>query len=81
MLGKRRAALGAADVKYFVERYLRQKVKSEKVICEKIKGGRVEVRTASPTLQQEVYLLEYDLKLALNKELNFKLKELKVFTR
>lgn len=70
--------LEASDVRHFIERYLSAKVSSNQIICDRVRGGRVVIRVGSPTLQQEVYLLEYDLAQELAREANYKLKSLRV---
>ena len=75
---KASVSLDENDVRYFIERYLQKELKTSAIFCERASKGLVVVRAGSPLLQQEVYLLKYDLVLALKREVNFALKELKV---
>lgn len=65
------------DVKYFIERYLRSKLSTDALYCEEVRGGRARIRVNLPILQQEVCLMEYDVKRALKKKLHYTLKEIK----
>lgn len=78
LLGRRRHVLNDLDVRHFIERYLRKKIKVVAVYCESYKDGYAVVRVSSPVLQQEVRLLEYELKQALKSEISYHLKELRV---
>ena len=70
--------LDEGDIRHFVGRYLQKKLKANTIFCERVNKGQVAVRAGSPLLQQEVYLLEYDLALALKREADYTLKEFKV---
>lgn len=50
------------DLRYLVQNFLRAKTRSDQIYCYQVQGGAVSLRVGSPTLQQEVRLLEYDLK-------------------
>ncbi len=53
---------GEEDLRYVVQGWLRAKTKSDQVYCYRVRSGVVSLHVGSPTLQQEVRLLEYDLK-------------------
>lgn len=65
------------DVKYFIERYLRSELSTDALYCEGVRGNRAQIRVSSPLLQQEVCLMEYDVKQALKEKLHYTLKEIK----
>ena len=70
--------LNEGDVKHFIERYFRERLVTDVLYCKEVKGGRAWVRASSPTLQQEAYLLEHDIRRALAQEMDYELKSLKV---
>jgi hypothetical protein len=69
---------GPADAKYFIQEWLQGELKTDGVLIEGVQGGAVHVRVKTPTLKQEVLLLQYDLEQALKRDLKFTLKNLKV---
>jgi hypothetical protein len=71
-------ALDEVDRRHFIERYLRDKIGTSALFCDRASQGRIIVRAASPPVRQEVYLLEYDLAKELKREVSFDLKELTV---
>lgn len=73
-----RPLLDEVDVKHFIERYLKKELAANTLYCESVEGGRAQVRVGSPILQQEVCLLEHDIKQALAQELDYSLKSVKV---
>ena len=77
---KERISWQESDVKYFVQNFLRSMVHSDGLYCHDVVKGTITVRVSSPTLVQEVRLLEHDLRLALEKEATYALKKLKVVT-
>ncbi len=68
----------ASDLKYLVQNYLREQLKTEAIHCHSVQDGIAVVRTTSPTLHQEIRLLEHDLKQELAKEAKYELKAVKV---
>lgn len=66
------------DIKYFIQDYLRGMAKSEGVYCQHVKDGVATVRVDTPTMQQEIHLLEYDLKQAVAEKTQYTLKSLKI---
>ena len=77
----RRTHLGweETDVKHFIEQYFQNRVKTDALYCEKVNNGVAVVRVGSPTTQQEVTLLEFDLMRDLYQRTNYKLKQLIVY--
>lgn len=69
-----------SDVKYFVQDFLRSMVRSDGLYCHDVTKGMITVRVNSPTLVQEVRLLEHDLRIALEKEATYTLRKLKIVT-
>ena len=69
-----------SDIKYFVQDFLRSMVHSDGLYCQDVVKGSVTVRVSSPTLVQEVRLLEHDLRVALEKEATYTLKKLRIVT-
>lgn len=67
-----------ADLCYFIQRWLRNRIGSEEINCEHIRGGVASIRVATPALQQAAYLLEYDLGQALQQETQQELAGLRV---
>lgn len=67
-----------ADVRYWVNQFLAQEVKSNDVYCESASAGQLVVRVTSALLKQEVLLLEYDLRRALKEQGQWHLTELVV---
>lgn len=49
------------DVRYYIQDFLRQHVRSESVYCDVFHEGVAEVRVGSSALQQVAQLCEYDL--------------------
>jgi len=70
--------IGATDLKYLVQNYLRDQLKSNDLYCHSVHDGVAVIRTVSPTLQQEIRLLEHDLKRELLKEADYTLKSIRV---
>jgi len=71
--------LDETDIRHYIERHLRELLKTPNIYCEKLKGGRAVLKVPTALLRQEVYLLEYDLAQLLKKEAEYKLKGLKVY--
>ncbi len=65
-------------VRYFIERYFRSELSTDALYCEGVRGNKAQVRVNSPLLQQEVCLMEYDVKQALREKLHYTLKEIKI---
>lgn len=74
----RREALGEADIRHFVERWLRRQLDDATVVCERARRGQVVVRVSSPVWAQEVLLWEYELGEVLRSEAGWHLRELTV---
>lgn len=66
------------DVRHFVQRFLRDLVRTEALYCEQAHTGLVVVRVASPSVQQEVLLLESDVRQALADSLGFSMHTFRV---
>jgi hypothetical protein len=77
---KKRASWQEGDIKYFIQDYLRRTTRSDQLYCQAVNNGRATVQVSSPMLQQEVRLLEYDLRQVLKSEANYRLKELQVIS-
>jgi hypothetical protein len=75
---KRDAGVEEDDIRYFVERVITQMTGSQEVRCVQARGGIVIIKTADAFIQQEVRLLEYDLRAILLKDFSFKMKVLKI---
>jgi hypothetical protein len=73
-----KVVLDETDVRHFVERYLAQQVGSGTVVCEEARDGRIVVRAREALVRQEIGLLEWDLRQALEREADFTLRELTV---
>lgn len=56
------------DTRYFVQDYLRAALRSDAVFCDSVSQGKGYVRVATPLLQQEVLLRQYDLMRTAEKE-------------
>jgi len=69
-------SLDELDIKHFIERYLRERLGSLAIYCERVREGQAVVRVPSPLLQQEVYLMEYDLALVLQREAHYTLRSI-----
>lgn len=69
-----------ADIKFFIQRYFQEKIKTEALYCEKVHNGVAVVRVASPVAQQEVTLLEFDLMRDLRAQTQYKLRQLIVYS-
>lgn len=67
------------DIKYYMERYLHTKVKSDQLYCEKVHGGVAVVRVGSATLQQEIMLLEFDIRREVLAATNYRIRQLVVY--
>lgn len=50
------------DVRYAIQDYLRQKLNTDALYCDEVKAGRVSVRVSGAVYQQEIRLIEEDLK-------------------
>lgn len=59
------------DVKYFIQNFLRTELKSDGVVCEMVEGEVVHIRVSTPTLKQEVLLLQRDIEEALQDQLQY----------
>jgi hypothetical protein len=62
-----------ADISFFIERYLRQELKTEALYCERVHGGVASVRCGSPALQQAALLSEFELQQLLRTETGYEL--------
>ncbi len=68
-----------ADVKYFIQQYFQQKIKTDALYCEKVNNGVAVVRVATATAQQEAMLLEFDLTRDLFRQTKYHLRQLIVY--
>lgn len=68
------------DIKYFIQDYLRQMIKSDQVFCHSVQGGQAVVYSVSPVLQQEIRLLEYDLRRVVKTHTGYTLAKLRVLS-
>lgn len=73
-----KAGLNESDMKYAVEKLLRDWLKSNEVRCERVESGRVVVRVLSPALRQEVLMRESQLKVELKKQHDYQMNKLLV---
>lgn len=71
--------LSEADIRHFIETWLQEQTGGEGIVCQRANGQVAEVRVSSPALQQEVLLLEYDLKRETKRETQFDIHRLRVF--
>ena len=51
-----------SDLKYLAQTYIRDELRSQHIYCAGTQAGILSIRVNSPTLQQAVHLLEYDLR-------------------
>ena len=70
--------LDETDMRFAVERLLKEWLKSSEVRCEKVEDGRVVVRVLSPALRQEVLLREAQLKTELKRQYDYRVSKLSV---
>lgn len=70
-----------ADIRYFIEGYLRRMLKSQAIYCESAAGGRVVIAVSSPSLQQEIHFLEAEVTKELEEVCHYQLSELRVIQR
>ncbi len=68
------------DVRYFIQDYLRRTIKSDQVLCQSVQAGRAVVWAASPVLQQEIRLLEYDVRRIVKAHTGYTLSTIKVLS-
>ena len=68
-----------ADVKYFIQHYLQEKIKTEALYCEKVNRGVAVVRVATAFAQQEATILEFDLARDLYQKTKYHLRQLIVY--
>lgn len=61
------------DVKYFIQNFFRQELKSDGVVCEMVEGDKAHVRVATATLKQEVILMQRDVEELLEEQLDYKI--------
>lgn len=66
--------MGEGEIRYWVERWLREKCGSEAVYCEYVRGEAVGVRVGTGWLRQEVTLWQEDLLALLQSDLGFSCK-------
>lgn len=67
-----------SDIRYAIEHYLQDQLKTDQVLCHLVKKGLVEVRVGSAAYYQEVRLLEYELKQYLQEKFQYNLQHLRV---
>lgn len=67
-----------SDVRHFIQQWLRAETGIGQVYCESFRGGVATVRASSPAVRMTVRLLEYDLRQALKKVGEQKLRGVKV---
>lgn len=67
-----------SDVKHFIQEHLRRSLRSDAILCESVADGVVSLRVPSPTLQQAVLLMEYDLAQLAHEEAGYTIKKLRV---
>ncbi len=75
---KRNLTWQESDLRHFVEQWLRDKVRSQALYCERLQNGEAKIRVNSPLLQQEVLLSEFALKTYIEQETGYRLKRLQV---
>jgi len=60
-----------SDVRFFVQDWFRDQLKSEAVLCELVERGQLHIRVATPAQKQEVVLLQSDLEDILQDQFSF----------
>ncbi len=73
LLDNKKTKVEEQDVGYFVGDYLKKRLKNGGVYCEKVGSGKAWVVVPGATLQQEILMIENELKAAVKNELNYKL--------
>lgn len=61
------------DVRFFVQNFLRDRMRTEQLYCERVVDDTAFVRVASPAARQEVLLWQFDLVEALEKRAGIRL--------
>ncbi len=67
-----------ADVKFWIQEYLRRETGSDAVYCQSVNSDVAVVRVGSPALYQSVYVLEPDVKRELEQVAQLTLKQVKI---
>ena len=67
-----------SDVKFFIENYLREQIGSDGVYCQTVDGGRVTIRVINPAIQQEIVMLDYDVRRVVSKEMDYNISSIVV---
>ena len=67
------------DIKYDIQAYVQTELKSQRVVCQSLHKGQLELRVGTPALKQLAQLLEYDIKRRLQDNFQYELKKLRIF--
>lgn len=79
-LFKRPAVVGWSeiDIRYVVQDYIQQALRSPTVFCESVKDGRAFIRGATPLQVQQLHLLTFDIQQAVQQKTGYEITDLKV---
>jgi hypothetical protein len=67
------------DMKYDIQAYVQGELKTDRVVCQALRRGQLEIRVGTPALKQLVQLLEYDIQQRLQECYQYELKRLRIF--
>lgn len=71
----RRAGWAEVDIRYVVQEYLREELKTDSISCEVVKDGRAIIRVSAPALIQQVRLITFDVQKAVLDRTGYELAE------
>ena len=72
---------GKNDIKYFIQNYLRERLKTDSLYCDEVGDEIAHIRVNTAALKQEIILLAYDLSQKLKQDTGFQLTNLKIDIR
>ncbi len=79
-LFKRPAAAGwnEVDIRYVVQEYIQRELKTGGVYCESVLNGRAILRVSAPSLIQQVHLLTFDIKRAVQEKTGYEILDIHI---
>lgn len=66
------------DVRYAIQNFLRQRLNTDALYCDEVKEGKVSVRVNGAVFQQEVRLIEEELKEEIQEKTGYIINVLKI---
>ena len=67
-----------SDVRYAIQDFLRQRLNTDALYCDEVKEGKISIRVSGAAFQQEIRLMEEELKEEIQEKTNYVINVLKI---